>query len=102
MLVPHFSPRSDPSRRDEGDSMRPGFAPILALTLIVCAGPGLAPRAADAGSLAGYASTTSAARGDTIGFHVSSDYPSLTFRFYRQCPDPELLVDVVGLVPADV
>lgn len=80
--------------------MRPGLAPILALTLLVRAG--MAPHAAHAGSLAGYASTTSAAAGDTIGFHVSSDYPSLTLRFYRQSADPELLLDVVGLVPANV
>jgi hypothetical protein len=58
--------------------------------------------AACASSLAGYASATSVAPGDTIGFHVSSDAPVLSMRFYRQNPDPELMYEVTGLVPANV
>ena len=80
--------------------MRLRFTPIIGLALVTLAGT--MPHPAEPYSLAGYASATSVVAGDTLGFHVSSDYSSLTLRFYRQCPDPELLLDRVGLVPENV
>jgi hypothetical protein len=73
-----------------------------ALAFAACALAPSPPRVASADFLAGYASTTSAAPGDTIGFHVSGDCASVNFRFYRHTYDLELIQEVDGLVPDNV
>jgi len=74
-----------------------------AVALVACLlGCAMAAGEACAAFLAGYASTTSAAAGDTIGFHVSGDCPTLSMRFYRHSDVLELLEEVGDLVPADV
>jgi hypothetical protein len=77
--------------------LAPAFAFVIGV--IACA---FVPGRASAGFLAGYASTTSAAAGDTIGFHVSGDCPTVRLRFYRQATEPALVHEVDGLVPENV